>query len=53
MIDITKLPKATSQVKVEPSDELFRELGNNTYDFKDLLSELILEVIGIVSKLAK
>ena len=26
---------------VPPSDNIFRELGNNTYDFKDLLSELI------------
>ena len=26
---------------VEPSDNIFAELGNNTYDFKDLLSELI------------
>ena len=26
---------------VEPSDNIFAELGNNTYNFKDLLSELI------------
>ena len=26
---------------VEPSDNIFSELGNNTYDYKDLLSELI------------
>ena len=26
---------------VEPSDNIFAELGNNTYDYKDLLSELI------------
>lgn len=26
---------------VEPSNRIFEELGNNTYDFKDLLSELI------------
>ena len=28
-------------VAVEPSDNLWRELGNNTYDFRDLISELI------------
>ncbi len=27
--------------EVIPSDRIFEELGNNTYDFKDLLSELI------------
>ncbi len=26
---------------VEPSDNLWGELGNNTYDFRDLISELI------------
>lgn len=26
---------------VNPSDNIFHELGNNTYDYKDLLSELI------------
>ncbi|GJG92701.1 hypothetical protein C4097_03765 [Clostridioides difficile] len=28
-------------IKIEPSDNLFRELGNNTYDFVDLISEFI------------
>lgn len=28
-------------IKVEPSNNIFAELGNNTYDYKDLLSELI------------
>ena len=28
-------------IKVDPSDNIFAELGNNTYDYKDLLSELI------------
>ena len=28
-------------ITVHPSDRLFSELGNNNYDFKDLLSELI------------
>ena len=29
------------KITVTPSDKIFSELGNNTYDFKDLLSELI------------
>ena len=29
------------EIRVEPSDNIFAELGNNTYDYKDLLSELI------------
>src|SRR5579859_5964724 len=29
------------EIEVKPSNNLFAELGNNTYDFKDLLSELI------------
>jgi hypothetical protein len=29
------------KITVPPSDNIFSELGNNTYDFKDLLSELI------------
>ena len=28
-------------IEVKPSDNIFSELGNNTYDYKDLLSELI------------
>ena len=28
-------------INIEPSDNLFRELGNNTYDFNDLVSEFI------------
>ena len=28
-------------VEVKPSNNIFAELGNNTYDYKDLLSELI------------
>ena len=27
-------------IKIEPSNNLFKELGNNTYDFVDLISEL-------------
>lgn len=33
-------------IKIEPSDNLFRELGNNTYDFVDLISEFIDNSIG-------
>ncbi len=29
------------KINVTPSDNIFSELGNNTYDYKDLLSELI------------
>ena len=29
------------RITVKPADRLFDELGNNTYDYKDLLSELI------------
>jgi hypothetical protein len=29
------------KISVLPSDNIFSELGNNTYDYKDLLSELI------------
>lgn len=28
-------------IKIEPSNNLFKELGNNTYDFVDLISEFI------------
>lgn len=31
----------STKVIVQPSDNLFEELGNNSYDYKDLLSELI------------
>ncbi|NFE96384.1 ATP-binding protein [Clostridium botulinum] len=30
-----------TEINIEPSDNLFRELGNNTYDFNDLVSEFI------------
>lgn len=29
------------RITVPPSDNIFSELGHNTYDYKDLLSELI------------
>jgi len=41
MIDIDKLQPATDRIIVEPSNNIFHELGNNTYDLKDLISELI------------
>lgn len=31
----------TQTIEIKPSDNLFKELGNNTYDFLDLISELI------------
>ena len=40
-IDPTRLEKCPVTTKVEPSDTIFTELGKNTYDYKDLLSELI------------
>ncbi|RLC63779.1 MAG: hypothetical protein DRI01_04585 [Chloroflexi bacterium] len=41
MLDVEKLQSAHETIHVEPSDRIFEELGNNTYDFKDLISELI------------
>lgn len=41
MIDVSQLSTPHGSVSVLPSNNLFRELGRNTYDFKDLLSELI------------
>lgn len=29
------------KINIAPSDNLFKELGNNTYDFVDLISEFI------------
>ena len=40
MFDLTNLPPC-AKIEVMPNDNIFLELGNNTYDFKDLLSELI------------
>ena len=40
-INVTGLQVPASSVKVDPSDNIFDELGKNTYDYKDLLSELI------------
>ncbi len=41
MINLSKLVKCPSKTKVLPSDHIFEELGKNTYDYKDLISELI------------
>ena len=41
MIDVENLQSVQETIHVEPSDKIFEELGNNTYDFKDLISELI------------
>lgn len=42
MIDVQNLRYAEIEnVTVEPSDNIFNELGNNTYNFVDLISELI------------
>jgi hypothetical protein len=41
MIDINKLQPTAGQINVPPSDNIFHELGNNTYDLKDLISEFI------------
>lgn len=41
MIDLSKIEDATETLDVKPSDNIFEELGRNTYDYKDLLSELI------------
>ena len=41
MIDIDKLHPSGQKVFVPPSDNIFRELGNNTYDLRDLISELV------------
>jgi len=41
MIDVTKMAKAAEHIDVVPSNNIWSELGNNTYDFLDLISELI------------
>jgi len=41
MININTLQQNATVAKVTPSDNLFDELGKNSYDYKDLLSELI------------
>ncbi len=42
LIEVEKLKRADiPTIIVEASNKLFKELGNNTYDFVDLISELI------------
>lgn len=41
MIDLDNLEPNENKTVVNPSDNIFRELGRNTYDYKDLISELI------------
>ena len=41
MIDLNNLQSVSGKINVPPSDSLFEELGNSTYDFKDLISEMI------------
>lgn len=41
MINLDIHHEVAESIQVEPSNKLFSELGNNTYDYKDLLSELI------------
>lgn len=41
MIDASKAKPSAVEVQVNPSNNIFRELGNNTYSFLDLMSELI------------
>lgn len=41
MFDLTQLKESNNSIIVVPSDNVFVELGRNTYDYKDLLSELI------------
>lgn len=41
MIDKSKLINSKEKTTVVPSNNMFKELGNNTYTYKDLLSEFI------------
>lgn len=50
MIDISNLSQSTFTISVDPSDNIFQELGNNTYDFKDLISELIDNAIAAINE---
>lgn len=38
---ISNITQTNTEIDVEASNRIFFELGNNTYDYKDLLSELI------------
>lgn len=41
LIDLSKAERSTSSIQVKPSDNIFQELGHNTYDYLDAISELI------------
>src|ERR1051325_1503945 len=41
MIDLSTAEQSQAIITVDPSNNIFEELGRNTYDYKDLLSELI------------
>ena len=41
MIDLNGIEPLDTPLQVEPSNNIFQELGNNTLDFRDCLSELI------------
>ncbi|WP_083600070.1 ATP-binding protein [Exiguobacterium sp. AT1b] len=41
MLDLKQYVKKEGKIKVEPSNDIFKELGNNNYDFIELISELI------------
>lgn len=41
MINVSTLEESEHKTNVEPSNNIFSELGKNTYDYKDLISELI------------
>ena len=41
LIKVENFKISASKTTVNPSNNIFKELGNNTYDYKDLLSELI------------
>lgn len=41
MLDLKKYKQTKEKIRVDPSNALFKELGNNNYDFIELLSELI------------
>jgi len=41
MISLDKAKPSTLQVEIRPSNNIWAALGNNTYDFVDLISELI------------
>jgi len=41
MLDLSRIERSPYATTVHPSNNIFTELGMNTYDYKDLLSELI------------